>query len=89
MNKTQFENINGQINSLKTSFCDDENITEQLNILHEQFNTAMSAKWSAEDLSNLIKTDSDVLDKGFIYADTALYENIRSIQDQIISCFGC
>ena len=88
MTNNQVQDIQNQINSLKANFCEDENITSQLNILHDQLNKAGAAEWSREELSNFLKSDNDILDSGVIHEETILYADIRNIQDQIINFFG-
>lgn len=79
------QNIQNQINELKTSHCDDCAVIEVLNTLHDQLNRAFAANWTQSELSEYIKIDRDALESGAIAEGTALYADIRNIQDQIIS----
>lgn len=81
-----FESLQNEINNLKIDASND--LMEVLNKLHDQFNRASNAKWSREELSEIIKSEDDVLDTGLIEEDTGLWEEIRSIQDGIINFFG-
>jgi hypothetical protein len=54
--------------------------------LHEQLLRVANSEWSLNDLSDFIKSESDVLD-GF-EQDTGFFETVRNIQDQIINAFG-
>ena len=79
-----FTTIEAQINILK-DYADDTQF-EALNKLHAQLNQAANAEWTKDELSNLIKSDDDVLDN--FEKDTAFYEAVREIQDGIILFFG-
>lgn len=79
-----FEEIQNEINKLKY----DPELAELANKLHDQLHTASSAKWSVEDLSELIKSESDVLDLGIVDEETELWSDIRNIQDSIINSFA-
>lgn len=81
-----YASIQAKINDLKAGA--DEELMNQLNILHDQFNRAGAAEWSKDELSDLIKSDSDILDSGVIDEETALWDQVREIQDDIILFFG-
>ncbi len=76
--------IQDQINLQKEIASEVE--MEALIALHDQLGRASSAEWSKEELSELLKSENDILD-GF-EQDTGFYEEVRNIQDQIITSFG-
>jgi len=81
-----YEQIQNYINELKINAS--EELMEQLNILHDQLNRAGNGEWSTEDLSDYIKSTEDILDSGVVDEETALWSDIRNIQDTIISFYG-
>jgi hypothetical protein len=88
MINNQTQDIQDKINSLKVSFCEDSDVSDLLDTLHAQLELAKHSESTRKELSELIKSEDDVLDLNLIDEDTELYEDIRNIQDQIINFFG-
>lgn len=84
VNKMSYESIKAEINNLKVDASETE--MEALNELHNQFDKAGNASWTKDELTTELKQDNDVLDS--FEQDAAFYEDVRSIQDSIISFFG-
>lgn len=81
-----YESIQSQINALKIDA--DEALMDQLNILHNQLIQAGNAKWTRGELIRLVQFEDDILDSGVIEEETALWDEIREIQHNIINYFG-
>lgn len=81
-----YQDIKKSINDLKIDA--DVELMDLLNELHNQLEVAGNAEWDRDELSDFIKSDNDVLDSGVISEDSALWEEIRNIQDSIIAFFG-
>jgi hypothetical protein len=81
-----YKYIKNAINALKIEAS--EELIEQLNILQDQHDFAGSAEYTHNDLSALLKHDSDILDSGVIEEDSQLWSDIRNIQDVIISDYA-
>lgn len=73
--------IEKEINSVK------EWNMEAGNELHNQMSHAQNATWTREELSEYIKSDNDVADQYYSVGDQQ-HDEIRNIQDSIISFYG-
>lgn len=76
-----YKKLEAEVNAIK------EINAEAGNILHDQLTFAQNAKWSFDDLSELIKSDTDVADR-FFSDDEEMHILVRHTQDGIIQFYA-
>ena len=76
-----YEKIQVKINNVK------EWNQEAGNKLHDQLHRAANARWTREELSELLKQEDDVADTHYS-VDDVQHAEIRDIQEDIIGFFG-
>jgi hypothetical protein len=76
-----YEKIQVKINNVK------EWNQEAGNKLHDQLHRAANARWTREELSELLKQEDDVADSHYS-DDDVQHAEIRDIQEDIIILFG-
>jgi len=76
-----YKKLEAEVNAIK------EINTEAGNILHNQLTFAQNAKWTFDDLTQMIKGDNDVADK-FFSDDEEMHHSVRNTQDGIINYYS-
>ena len=76
-----YKRLKAEVNAIK------EVNVEAGNILHDQLSFAQNARWSFDDLSQMMKGDCDVADK-FFSDNEEMHFAVRNAQDGIISFYA-
>jgi hypothetical protein len=79
--------LENKINELKDGCVNDGQMTA-LNKLHDQLIRASNSETKSSDLSELLKSDDDILNEHTFEPCSYIWQEVREVQDLIIQAFG-